>query len=89
MNARYQAATALREHMLEGHAVSLLEAILLFGVQGPNAEFARIKRDGYLVKSRKVPMATILRRMNEYAVCRPPENLPIKEIVLTEYWISR
>lgn len=89
MSAKYQAAMALREHMLEGHAVSLLEAILLFGVQGPNAEFARMKRDGFLIKTRKVPMAMILRRINEYAVCRPPENLPVKEIVLTEYWISR
>ena len=89
MNPKYQAASALRDHMLEGHAVSLLEAILLFGVQGPNAEFARMKRDGYLLKTRKVPMAVILRRINEYAICRPPENLPVKEIVFTEYWISR
>lgn len=87
--AKYQPAMALREHMLEGHRVSLLEAILLFGVQGPNAELARMKKSGFLIKSRKVPMAKIIRRINEYAICKVPENLPYQEIQLTEYWISR
>ena len=62
--ANFQAASALREHMLEGHRVSLLEAMLLFGVQNPNAEFARLKKDGFLVKSQKVAMAKIVRRIN-------------------------
>ena len=35
--AKFRPSVALREHMLEGHPVSLLEAILLFGVQNPNA----------------------------------------------------
>lgn len=89
VSAKYQPASALREHMLAGHRVSLLEAMLLFGVQNPNAELARIKKDGFLVKSGKVPMATIIRRANEYTVCKVPENLPYKEIHMTEYWISR
>lgn len=85
----YKAASALREHMLEGHPVTLLEAILLFGVQGPNAEFNRMKRDGFLIGSQTVPMAKVIRRINEYTLCRVPENLPYKEISLTEYWIKR
>ncbi|EIM27209.1 helix-turn-helix domain-containing protein [Microvirga lotononidis] len=88
-NASYQPSMALREHMLNGERVSLLEAMLLFGVQNPNAEFDRIKKDGFLIKSDRVPMAKILRRINEYAVCKPPEQLPIREIQMTEYWISR
>jgi len=84
----YQPAMALREHMLAGNRVSLLEAILLFGVQGPNAEFGRLKKDGYIVKSQRVPMARIIRRINEYAQCAPPPDLPHREIFLTEYWIS-
>ena len=87
--ANFQAASALREHMLEGHRVSLLEAMLLFGVQNPNAEFARLKKDGFLVKSQKVAMAKIVRRINEYTVCKVPDNLPYTEIVMSEYWISR
>lgn len=88
MNRSYQPAMALREHMLAGHRVSLLEAILLFGVQGPNAEFTRMKKDGFLIKSQKVPMAKIIRRINEYTECKVPGDLPYREISLTEYWIS-
>ena len=80
---------ALREHMLEGHRISLLEAMLLFGVQNPNAEFARMKKDGFLVKSQRAPMARIIRRINEHTVCKVPEGLPYVEIQLTEYWISK
>lgn len=86
---QYQAASALREHMLEGNRVSLLEAMLLFGVQGPNAELGRMKKDGFLIKSQKVPMAKIIRRINEYTVCKVPDNLPYREIQMTEYWVSK
>lgn len=75
--------------MLDGHRVSLLEAILLFGVQNPNAELTRLKKDGFLVKSERVSMAKILRRINENTSCHPPEQLPYKEIFMSEYWISR
>lgn len=75
--------------MLEGHHVSLLEALLIFGVQSLNAELGRLKKDGYLIKDNRVPMAAIIRRINEYAICKPPENLPFREIIMTEYWISR
>lgn len=89
MPTKFEPALALREHMLEGHPVTLLEAIMLFGVQGPNAEFGRMKKDGLFVKNRRVPMAKALRRLNEFAVCQPPENLPFQEIYLTEYYISK
>jgi hypothetical protein len=87
--AKFQPALALREHMLEGNRVSLLEAILVFGVQSLNAELARLKKDGFIIRSEKVSMAKVLRRANEFAECKPPSNLPFKEIVMTEYWISR
>lgn len=89
MTTKFEPALALREHMLEGQPVSLLEAILLFGVQGPNAEFGRMKKDGFFLKSRRVPMAKVIRRINGYTRCDPPKNLPFQEIYLTEYYISR
>ena len=85
----FKPSFALREHMLEGHPVTLLEALLLFGVQNPNAEFTRIKKDRFLVDSRQVSMAKVIRRINEYTVCKVPEGLPCKEITLTEYWIKK
>lgn len=86
---KYQPSLALREHMLEGNRVSLLEALLIFGVQSLNAELGRLKKDGFLVKDSKVSMAAILRRINEHTQCKAPSNLPFREIVMTEYWISR
>ena len=85
----FRSSDALREHMLEGNLISLLEAMLLFGVQNPNAEFARIKKDGFPIKSRRVPMTKILVRTNKFALCKPPAELPHKEILMTEYWIER
>ena len=85
----FRGADAMREHMLEGNLISLLEAILIFGVQGPNAELGRMKRDGYSIKSRRVPMTKILVRTNKLAQCKPPVELPHKEILMTEYWIER
>ena len=87
--SKFSPADALREHLLLGNRVTLLEAILLFGVQNPNAEFARLKKSGFLVKSDTVPMPKVLRRMNEVSVCKPPSQLPFKEITLREYWISQ
>lgn len=87
--ADYQPALALREHMLEGHRVSLLEAILLFGVQSLNAELARMKKEGYIIRSQRVPMAKIVTRTNKYVSCAVPDALPYREIQMTEYWISR
>jgi hypothetical protein len=80
---------ALREHMLEGNRVSILEAMLLFGVQSPNVELTRMKRMGFLIKAQKAPMAKIIRRINEYTVCKIPKNLPYLEIQMTEYWVSK
>ena len=87
--AKYKPSVALREYLLEGNRVSLIEALLLFGVQGVNSQLTDIKRDGFIVKSQRVPMAKIIRRINEHTVCKVPENLPYKEITMIEYWISR
>ena len=80
---------ALKEHMLDGNPVTRLEAITLFGVGNFNSEITRLRKEGWIVESQKVPFVKALKRVNEYASFKPPKNLPIKEILLTEYWISR
>ena len=87
--ARFSAPDAMRDYMLAGNPVSLIEALLIFGVQDRNAEIGRLRKAGYVVKARRVPMTKILVRTNKFAVCRPPEDLPHKEILMTEYWIER
>ncbi len=86
--AEYRPAIALREHMLDKHPVTLLESMLLFGVQNPNAEFARMKNDGYMIKSRPIPMAAVIRRINQFMICKVAKHLPYKELTFTEYWVE-
>lgn len=85
----YQPTLALREHLLKGNPISQLEAMLLFGVQNPNAELTRMRKEGFIIKDRRVPMAKIIVRLNNYIQCSVPNNLPYREIAMTEYWISR
>jgi len=89
MTDRYRPAEAFLEHMLNGNKVSFLEAFLLFGVRSPTREFTKIKKKGFLIKSQAVPMAKIIRRINEYTVCKVPKNLPYRESEMREYWISK
>ena len=88
-NKKYGNTMALKEHMLQGNKLSRLESLLLFGVQNYTAVLSTIKQDGYILKSQKVPMAKILKRINKYTKCHPPKNLPVIEIIMTEWWISR
>jgi Helix-turn-helix domain len=86
---KYKPAMALREHMLEGHRLACLEAMLLFGVQSLSAELTRMKKNGFIIKSQRVPMADIIQRISQYTECNVPKTLPYREIQLIEYWISR
>jgi len=88
-NKKYGNTMALKEHMLQGNKVSLIEALLLFGVQGFTAEITRLRNDGFIIKSQRVSMTKILKRINRYTKCQPPKNLPVIEIIMTEWWISR
>ena len=87
--SEFQPVIAMREHMLEGNPVSLLEAMLLFGVQNLNAELTRMRVDQFIIKSHRVPMAKIITRLNKFVNCTVPEHLPYREIFMTEYWVSR
>jgi hypothetical protein len=88
-NFKFSGASALLAHMLEGNKVSHLEAMLMFGVQSPTAEFGRMRRNGHLIRRKAVPMAKILRRINEHCTVTPPAQVPIREITMAEYWISQ
>ena len=87
--AEYRPSIALREHMLEGHPITLLEASLLFGVNSLTAEIGRMKRDGYFIKSEPIAMPAVIRRINQVAICKVPKNLPYKEVSLTQYWMEK
>ena len=84
----FSAKDAMRSHLLSGEPISALEALLLFGVQNPNAELTRMKKDGYMIGRQRVPMEKILARINQYTGAKAPADLPTKEILMTEYWVK-
>ena len=44
----------------------------------------------FIVKKTPVSMAKILRRINENDVaCKAPKSLPVRDIIMNEWWISK
>jgi len=81
--------TACKEHLLQGNRLTQLEATILFGVGLLSRLISRMRRDGFVVKSRRCTYAAVVERLSPHARLVPPPNLPIREIQLTEYWVSR
>jgi hypothetical protein len=80
--------TAAKEHMAGGLPLTRLEALVLFGVSNLPELVYEMRRQGFVMKSRKVSYAAAMVRINKHANLTPPPNLPIREIMLTEYWAS-
>ena len=53
------------------------------------SQIALIKKDKFIIKKQPVTMAKIIKRMNDYCLCRPPKNLPAKDISMHEWWVSK
>mgnify|MGYP005999544287 FL=1 len=77
---------AAREHLVSGQPLTRLEALVLYGVSELVYE---MRKQGWEVKTKPIPYATAMVRTNKHAVLTPPKNLPIREIMLTEYWVSK
>ena len=88
MKKKYGKLLALREYLLKGNRISNIEASLIFGVSNLYENIRNIKKDGFVIKSQQVPMERILKRINKKFVCESANNLPTKEILMIEYWIS-
>ena len=82
-------ALAVREHLASGEPITRLEAMALYGLSNLPAVITAMRRQGWVVKSRLIPFATAVTRLNKRAIFRPPANLPVREIRLTEYWVSK
>lgn len=83
------AAIAAREHLLSGKPLTRMEALVLFGLSNLPELVYEMRKQKFIVKSRKVSYAAAMVRINEHAILKPPPNLPIREIMFTEYWVSR
>ena len=80
---------AAREYLLEGNLITRLEAMVLFAVPDLTKIISDLRREGETVESRTVPLVRAIRRVNEAATLVPPPALPVHDIKLTEYWVSR
>ena len=81
--------TAAREHLLSGEPLTVLEAGVLFGMSYLYQLIDRLKKAGFRIEKRRVTYALALRRINEYTIVVPPQDLPIREIFFTEYRIQK
>ena len=88
-NYTYGLALAAKEHLAAGLPLTRLEAIIFFGVSNLPDVVKEMRRQGWIIKSRKVPYALAVKRVNEVALLEPPRNLPQREIHLTEYWVQK
>lgn len=79
----------VREHLLSGQPITQLEAITLFGLSLLSRTISRMRKEGWVIESQRVPYAKALNRVNQHASFTPPKNLPIREVLLTEYWVSK
>ena len=73
---------ALLSYMTKGNKITVLEAVLYFGVANVYSFVEQVKEND------EVTMARILRRVNDKVKCEAPD-LPTKDIYMHEWWISK
>ncbi len=80
---------AAREYLLEGNLITRLEAMVLFAVPDLTKIISDLRHEGYDVERRTIPLARAIRRVNQAATLVPPSALPVSDIKLSEYWVSK
>jgi hypothetical protein len=80
---------AAKEHLVSGSPLTRLDALVLFGVSNLPELVYEMRKQGFSVKTRPIPYAAALVRINQHAVLKPPANLPIRDIMLTDYWVEK
>lgn len=88
-NNKHGLAICTKEHLLADKPITRLEAIILYGISNLTAIISKLREEGWLIHSQYIPYARAMRRLKNSAVVIPPKDLPVKDIQLIEYWISR
>lgn len=89
-NSKGVAVNAATEHLLSGKPLTRLEAIVLYGLSNlPELIYELKKKHKFKIEKKQVAYAMAMVRVNKHATLKPPANLPVREIMLTEYWIAR
>lgn len=80
---------AATEHLMSGLPLTRLEALILFGVQNLADLVSNLRREGWQIDSKHVPYAKAAVRLKQHVQFEPPTNLPIREILITEYVLKK
>ncbi len=88
MSIRNGLGLAAKEHIASHQPITRLEGMLLYGVSNLSDVVSNLRKQGWVIKSRKVPFAKPLRRLKQDLTIEAPKNLPTREIMVTEYWLS-
>ena len=80
---------AVREFLASGEPITELESVVLFGVTSLPGLLSILRKEGWIFNSQKISYAKAVRRVNEFAVFEPPSELAVRDIQLTEWWLSK
>ena len=89
MHAAKSNRLAVREYLAGGQPLTELESVVLFGVTSLTDLVSSLRKEGWVIESRRILYAKAIRRVNEFATLKPPAELPIREIQLTEWWVAK
>ena len=82
-------AQAARDFLLQGNQLTRPEALVFFGISDLPNVVSDMRAEGWLIRSKRIPYARALRRINQECKLEVPKSLPIKEITLLQYWVER
>ena len=88
-NVKYGLSVAVKEHLISGQPITRLEAIILYGISNLTMLISDLRKKGWVIESKRIAYVAAVKRVNKYAELLPPDNLPIRDIQLTEYWVNK
>lgn len=88
MKHKHGLSIAAKDYLMQHNPLTRLEAMIFFGISNLPDLISELRREGWRIRSRQVPMAAAVVRVNKHAVLEVPKNLPQREIVVTEYWLE-
>lgn len=81
--------TGLRDYLVDGHPITRVEALVLFGVPDLTRVVSNLRAECYTVERGTISFANAIERIRGLALLAPPSDLPIHDIRLTEYRVAR
>lgn len=87
-HARHYGVTSAREYLLDGHPLTQVEALILFGAQDLTKLISNLRTEQYQVHRGTITFAAAIDRLRGHATLEPPIDLPVRAIRLTEYRVA-